>query len=180
MNILSVVTAVIMSVSSTVSTSITDCQSLFFYEIPDEQTVTCSVVAENISLGNIIEPCDVFFNEENCAEIFVELLENEGYTPVYSGTTSEWFYLSAIEGVDTSGAEITEASKSFLEEKGIKYTDTVAVESVLSEFDFTESSGWIFTVNGKIPSIGMCDYTPENGDVIELHFTLCYGEDILQ
>lgn len=181
MNILNIVTAVILSISSTVSSIVTDYNIMLSeYEAADEQTVICSVVADNVSLGNIIEPRDVFFNDDNCAEILVKLLESEGYTPIYTGTTNEWFYLSAIEGVDTSDANLTEAAKSFLDEKGVEYSNSVYADSVLSEFDFTNSSGWIYTVNGEIPSVGMCDYFPASGDVIKLQFTLYYGEDILQ
>ena len=53
-------------------------------------------------------------------------------------------------------------------------------DGVISEFDFTDSSGWIFTINGEIPSVGMCDYIPECGDEITLSFTLYYGEDLQQ
>lgn len=178
MKLLSVVTAVIMSVSSMLATTPTDYSNLTDYGFADEQAVTCRVVADGVSLGDIIGYQDVFFNDENCAEILVELLEMEGYTPIYSGTTEEWFYLSAIEGIDTTNAKLNDEIKLFLDEKGVEYTDTVSTESVLSEFDFTDSSGWIFTVNGEIPSVGMCDYIPANGDVIELLFTLYYGEDI--
>lgn len=179
MKLLSIITAVVMSASSVVSSLQTDYSNIFIYNTADEQSVTCSVVADNVSLGNLIATTDVFFNDENCAEIFVELIEDNGYTPIYSGTTDEWFYLSAIEGIDTTDAVIRDEIKSFLEEKGVEYTDSVSIESVLSEFDFTDASGWIYTVNGEIPSVGMCDYSPVNGDIIELHFTLYYGEDIL-
>lgn len=178
MKLLSIVTAVIMSVSSMLATTPVGYSNLTDYEIADEQAVTCRVAAENVLIEDIISYQDVFFNDENCAEIIVDLLESEGYTPIYSGTTEEWFYLSAIEGIDTTNAKLNDEIKLFLDEKGVEYTDTVSTESVLSEFDFTDSSGWIFTVNGEIPSVGMCDYIPANGDVIELHFTLYYGEDI--
>lgn len=181
MKILSTVVAIMISISSTVSSTVTDFTlELPDYEPADEQFVTCSVAAENVSLGNIIEPTEVLFNEENCAEILVKLLEDNGYTPIYSGTTEEWFYLSAIEGVDTSIAAVTEEAKQLLDEKGVSYTNGIAVEECLSEFDFTDSSGWIFAVNGEIPSVGMCDYIPSNGDEITLYFTLHYGEDIAQ
>lgn len=181
MKILSLIAAMVMGVSTTaVNTVTTYTDTLSEYEIADEQTVTCSVSAKGISLHNIIEPTDVFFTDENCAEIFVNLLEASGYTPVYSGTTEEWFYLSAVEGIDTSGASLTEDAKVMLYELGVDFTDSVSIDSVLSEFDFTDCSGWIFTVNGEIPSVAMCDYVPLNGDTITLHFTLYYGEDIIQ
>ena len=181
MKILSTVVAIMMSISSTVSSTVTGFTfELSDYEPADEQFVTCSVVAENVSLGNIIEPTEVLFNDESCAEIFVNLLEDNGYTSIYSGTTKEGFYLSAIEGIDTSIAHITEEAKQLLDEKGVSYTNGIAVKDCLSEFDFTDSSGWIFAVNGEIPSVGMCDYIPSNGDEITLYFTLHYGDDIAQ
>ena len=87
MKLLSIVTTVIMSVSSMLATTPTDYIDLTDYGFADEQTVTCRVVADGVSLGDIIGYQDVFFNDENCAEILVELLETEGYTPIYSGTT---------------------------------------------------------------------------------------------
>ncbi len=181
MKFLSLITTMVMGISSTATNTVTECtDTLSNYAVSDEQVVTCSVSAKSVSLHNIIAPIDVFFTEENCAEIFVNLLEASGYTPIYSGTTDEWFYLSAIEGIDTSGVSLTEDAKAMLCELGADFTDSVSVDSVLSEFDFTDCSGWIFTVNGEIPSVAMCDYVPLNGDIIELHFTLYYGEDIIQ
>lgn len=181
MNVLGIITAAAVSLTSTFFTTVSDCTDILMtYEETDDYTVSCSVVAPNISLDEIVSPTDVIIDGENCAEIFVELLEANGLTPVYSGTTDEFFYLSAIEGIDTAGAAVSDDAKAFLTDKNIEYYNVVMTEGVVSEFDFTDYSGWIFTVNGEIPSVGMCDYIPEIGDEIVLSFTLYYGEDLQQ
>ncbi|HPE94845.1 MAG TPA: DUF4430 domain-containing protein, partial [Bacillota bacterium] len=48
----------------------------------------------------------------------------------------------------------------------------------LYEFDFGELSGWRYTVNGTIPSVGCAEYTLSNGDVIEWHYTCDLGNDL--
>lgn len=181
MNVLGIATAVAVSLTSTFFTTVSDCiDILISQEDTDDYTVSCSVVAPNISLDEIVSPTDVIIDGENCAEIFVELLEANGLTPVYEGSTDEFFYLSAIEGIDTTDATISDEAKIFLDENNVEYYDEVMTDGVISEFDFTDSSGWIFTVNGEIPSVGMCDYIPECGDEITLSFTLYYGEDLQQ
>ena len=39
------------------------------------------------------------------------------------------------------------------------------------EYAFGETSGWIYTVNGISPDVGISQYKPSNGDVIELIYT---------
>lgn len=182
MKIIAAITAAVVAVTTSASNIASQFENFYFvndYEEPIENCVYCAVDATTASLGEIIELKKVPFNGENCAEIFVSLIEGEGLIPVYSGTTDEWFYLSAIEGIDTSSVSVPEDLKAFLTENGVAYTESVYTFGVLSEFDLTDTSGWIFTVNGEIPSVGMCDYVPKEGDEIKLCFTLYYGEDLV-
>jgi hypothetical protein len=88
MSILGIITTAVVSLTSTFFTTVSDCTDILMtYEETDDYTVSCSVVAPNISLDEIVSPTDVIIDGENCAEIFVELLEANGLTPVYSGTT---------------------------------------------------------------------------------------------
>lgn len=143
-----------------------------------ENCVYCSVDANALSIGEIIPEEIVVTNGETCAEIFVQLLEGAGYLPIYSGTTTEGFYLSGIGGIDTQAIEINENIKAYLTENDIDFNENVTIDGELSEFDITDCAGWVFTVNDELPSVGMCDYIPSDGDVIRLVFTLNYGEDI--
>ena len=146
-------------------------------EVFDEY-VYCSVDASTVSAFEIIDNEEILFNGENCAEILVSLIESYGLEPVYYGTTDEDFYLSGIKGLDTEKMCVNEALKPFLEGNKVIYENNVSESGVLGEFDFTESAGWIYTVNGEIPDVGMNSYIPEPGDEIKLIFTLYYGEDI--
>lgn len=179
MNLTSLFTAFVMCFNIA-TTSAKNIWNVYYHEATETPYIYCYVDATSVSLDEIVPYTEVEFEGDNCAEIFVKLLESEGLTPVYSGTTEEWFYLSSVEGVDTSEIVVSEASKSYLTENNIEWTDQVAIEGSLGEFDFTDSSGWIFTVNGELLSCGMCDYVPQEGDEIRLTFTLNYGEDLNQ
>lgn len=149
-----------------------------YYIEAEENYVYCSVSAHSLSNDEIVPSTEVLFNGENCAEIVLNLLEDEGLIPEYSGAADEGFYLSSIGGIDTSNLTISSHAIEYLKANDIEYVESVEIDGQLSEFDFTEFSGWVYSVNGEIPSVGMCDYIPEVGDCIELHFTLNYGEDL--
>lgn len=42
----------------------------------------------------------------------------------------------------------------------------------LYEGDCTKKSGWVYTVNGDKPNVGMSDYVLEDGDNIVIYFTI--------
>lgn len=46
------------------------------------------------------------------------------------------------------------------------------------EMDFGKSSGWIYFVNGKTPSVGCGSYELSHGDEIEWHYTRDMGKDL--
>lgn len=137
-----------------------------------------SVEAVNVSLGYPISPVEVEIDgTKNGAEIFLGLFEEYGLEAVYSGSSDEGFYLADLGGFDTQGAAIPESLKIFLEQNDIKIKDGNPPEGFLGEFDMTEASGWIYTVNGEMPSFSLSDYIPEAGDVVRLRYSLCYGAD---
>lgn len=48
----------------------------------------------------------------------------------------------------------------------------------LYEFDCGEGSGWIYSVNGTVPSVGCGTYRIADGDVIVFAYTCDYGNDL--
>ena len=48
----------------------------------------------------------------------------------------------------------------------------------LGEHDYTQGSGWMYSVNGKYCNYSMSDYHPQNGDVVRIRYTLANGKDI--
>lgn len=150
----------------------------FDYISEDGSYVICSVEGINASLSYIVAPLKVEIREgENCAQIFVDLLSEYGYDPIYSGTTEENFYLKRIGGIDTENASIPSSLEEFLINNKVGISNSISEDGVLGEFDLADGSGWIYTVNGEMPDVAMCDYIPEENDVVRLRFSLCYGAD---
>lgn len=58
--------------------------------------------------------------------------------------------------------------------------DSVYIEGIgnLYEFDAGNLSGWMYRVNGKVPSVGCSQYKLENGDKIEFLYTCNMGRDL--
>lgn len=48
----------------------------------------------------------------------------------------------------------------------------------IGEFDFTNGSGWVYTVNGHYPGESMSSYFLKDGDVLTLRYTLAQGWDV--
>lgn len=67
--------------------------------------------------------------------------------------------------------------KEYLEENGVELEEND--DEWLGEFDYTGMSGWMYTVNGVLPNIGMSGYKPKDGDVFRLQFsTYGYGSGL--
>ncbi len=58
--------------------------------------------------------------------------------------------------------------------------DSAYIEGIgnLYEFDAGNLSGWIYRVNGEVPSVGCSQYKLENGDIIEFLYTCNMGRDL--
>ena len=105
----------------------------------------------------------------------------------YTGKLSGSFYLHSISGIESGiipdtldiadlPACLAAAAGSILKDGMAKNNED---EDVLGEFDYTLQSGWMYSVNGHYPNVGMGDYPLEDGDVVRVSFTLCgLGADI--
>ena len=52
-------------------------------------------------------------------------------------------------------------------------------DGYLSALDYTAESGWSYFVNGEYAPVGIADYQPQDGDVLEFRFTVYgYGADL--
>ena len=69
--------------------------------------------------------------------------------------------------VETNGGTVGESSSLYIQ--GINN---------LYEFDYGELSGWVYTVNGIMPSRGCDSYRPVAGDDISFLYTTNLGEDV--
>ncbi len=82
-----------------------------------------------------------------------------------------------IENGDTVYDVLSEICK----EKNILFSSNMGyIEGInnIFETDFGKSSGWIYFVNGEVPSIGCNSYKLTDGDKIEWHYTCDLGKDL--
>lgn len=48
----------------------------------------------------------------------------------------------------------------------------------VGQFDFTNGSGWMYSINGAYLSKGLSEYELQDGNVLVLRYTLAYGRDV--
>lgn len=126
--------------------------------------------------GYFYEPTLVdLYVGDTCATVLVRAFEEAGLELKYGSINS--FYLSKIKGVDKGWTCLPGYMKEYLEENGVELEEND--DEWLGEFDYTGMSGWMYTVNGVLPNIGMSGYKPKDGDVFRLQFsTYGYGSDL--
>lgn len=85
----------------------------------------------------------------------------------------------------TEGLTALELVEQVLTESEIAYEITESewgnyITSIneITEYEFGEQSGWMYLVNGEYASVGMDSYVIENDDLIEVRFTLAWGDDL--
>lgn len=177
-----------ISITATDRYGNTDTVSVTIYkEITGEEeeeqpagTITFSVEASTIGLGNLIGPVGVpFYEEETLPYVLNRVLYDNGYQFHFSGSMDSGFYLKSIDRTGiTDGYHIPDALVSHLEDvNDIPDPDTCA-RDWLGEGTLTGGSGWMYSVNGTYMSSGMNTYFPADGDEIRVRFTLYYGADI--
>lgn len=87
----------------------------------------------------------------------------------------------SIAAGDTVYTILTEAARQYrfpVESSGSGAMVYISGIRYLSEFDFGDLSGWIYTVNGEQPSCGAGAYSLKDGDVVVWQYTCALGEDI--
>lgn len=82
-------------------------------------------------------------------------------------------YITGFADTDT-GAEIPAEVAAVCPEMTGRNT-----EGYLSAYDYTAESGWSYFVNGEYAQVGITDYEPQDGDILEFRFTVYgYGADL--
>ncbi len=116
-----------------------------------------SNVAYPKALGTIISTKSIPFAEgDTVADVTLRLLDAQGFTYQYTGTTKSGFYLASIGDFTL---------------KGIDYDS-------FGEFDAGSGSGWMITLNKKFIRYGASEFEVKNGDIIKWQYTCQLGADI--
>ncbi|MGN1133364.1 MAG: DUF4430 domain-containing protein [Oscillospiraceae bacterium] len=142
--------------------------------------ITVSIDADVLGLGYIISPQKVSVSQgENGAEVIDKLLKDNGMEYTFNGSLNNSFYLSKIikTGI-ASAVNIPQQLKEYIDgDRSVSWSSNKDPDS-LGEYDYTYSSGWMYSVNGLYASSSLSDYKPKNGDVLKLRFSLANGKDI--
>ncbi len=88
------------------------------------------------------------------------------------GNLETWLEKTEVS-VD-NGSKVIDVIKKALSIAGIPYSSEenyITEIKGLREFDNGQSSGWMYTLNGKYPELGVSEQAVKNNDVIILHYT---------
>ena len=180
--ILSMLLAAVMVFTMIPLTAFATENTLMTLEELREQNGAISVEAYNIGQGFLVEPSLYAKEGKSVGDITVDFLESNGLT--YNGSTS---YFSGFEFDDTIAPEYPEYLEPYIGE----LSDSGDGDGMLSEFDYSQYAGWVFTINDWWASYGASDAYPGQevtdyntgepvalGDVIRWHYSVYgYGAD---
>lgn len=153
------------------------------YQFVDEDgvigTATICIDATTVGLGSFESSYTYEIKQDEPASYAVTAaLEAWGYGYESTGTLDTGFYLSRITGSNVGKyADPDPDLWAIIERNGVTISSQHDKNS-LGEFDFTRGSGWMYTVNGYYPNVGMANYYLSDGDTLCLRFTLAWGKDI--
>lgn len=134
-------------------------------------TASVSIRADVLGLGTLRAGSVPVQEGDTAASAVVRFLRANGIAYRASGSESYGFYLSGIRvGVN---ATISEEKKAELESRGYAVSTAPRESGWLQERDFTSRSGWLYSVNGTIPSgTSMSGFQLTGSVQIQLIFTL--------
>lgn len=140
---------------------------------------TVCIEAFTVGGGYIVAPYEIDVSEGvNCAYLLDEILTENNLSYMNTGSLDGGFYLASVSDIPQFTPVISETLYTALTDAGFNVDEESFTPGVLSEFDFTQGSGWMYCVNGVFPNVGFSEYYLQDGDVMRIQFTLAYGSDI--
>lgn len=142
------------------------------------QEVILSVERFTIGKGWITEPDIVALQPGDTVATLIErYLGERGYNCIHKDS-SMGYYLEAIENGDTDELplNIPNAVLDIAKADKVSLDNQLKNNSMpnLSEFSYYSTSGWMYAVNDVYPNYTMGKYELQDGDVVQIQFTL-YG-----
>lgn len=143
-----------------------------------------SVEKFSIGQGYVVEPERVpFYEDSNGAQLVLDVLEEHEVETSYTGSIDSGFYLSSITEPNSNRTAIfNETITKAMADNGTVPENPRGGDS-LGEFDYTFSSGWVYTIDNVRANYGFSDLRPgsdlKDGSVIRVQFTAFgYGGDL--
>ena len=138
--------------------------------------VAVSMDANTLSLGYLIKPTLVTVDDRTPASVVItDLLSENGYDWENTGSITNSFYLAGVKPVDQTKAKIPQY---ILDHAGsVNMGDSS--DKTLSEFDYHNMSGWMYSVDNDFPGVGASSWQMSDGEVMRWQFTVWgYGADL--
>lgn len=142
-------------------------------------SVTISTDANVLGLGYIIPPEKITIRQgETAAATVLKYLEEHGFTCNYSGDVNNGFYLSRIskKGIGLN-VSIPQELVNELNKNGFELNDQ-SDDNSIGEFDYSQCSGWIYSINGEFNNCSLSKAVLKDGYELRIRFSLAYGKDI--
>ena len=143
--------------------------------------ITISLEGGTVGIPYLIRPQKMEVSDgENLAQVVERFLTQNSYSYRHAGTIKEGFYLSAVKKKGMlAGFSIPKDLIQKIEEDNFIFDiEGYAGEDELGEFDFSQGSGWMYSINGIYSSYGLSKAHAQDGDIVRIRFTLAYGKDI--
>mgnify|MGYP000435300083 CR=1 FL=1 len=131
--------------------------------------VAVSMDANTLSLGYLIKPTLVTVDDRTPASVVItDLLSENGYDWENTGSITNSFYLAGVKPVDQTKAKIPQY---ILDHAGsVNMGDSS--DKTLSEFDYHNMSGWMYSVDNDFPGVGASNWQMSDGEVMRWQFTV--------
>lgn len=164
-----------------IMTVLTVLPSMFGQVFAEESAPTvpkAAVCVEKFTIGQgyLVEPAFVTIESGDSGS---DIVEKACGKEIFNGGNGVGSYISSIADPDNEPPQIPEFILTAAENAGMEIDGVRETEGALSSQDFSPMSGWLYLVNDKSQSVSLSDYTPRDGDVIRIVYTIFgYGSDM--
>ncbi len=141
--------------------------------------IIMSVEKKTLGQGYIMEPEYVpFYAGDTMATVTLRELTRIGRRYNYDGRINSGFYLSEISDPDRGAENIPQYIQDTI--KALKFSlHKDYTPDYLGEFDYSQQSGWMYSINGEFPNVSACEMRPRDGQTLRWQFTMVgLGRDL--
>lgn len=153
------------------------------YRSIDEGEVTGQarvvVDATTVGIGILADETVDIIQGKPASYTLLAALDQMDFEYEYAGTEMIGFYIRSISrGNAFKKAAIPTDLLTLIERDGLELRPACN-KNKLSEYDFTQGSGWLYSVNGgEYAGKGLSEWNLNDGDTLYLRYTVAYGKDV--